>query len=55
MDGGHHADEEVERDRVPFLQRRGERFTANARHAHLAVGFIGEPIMQVIEQLTVKC
>ena len=48
------ADEEIEQYAVPFLQTRHERLRSHARHAHLAVRFVREPVMQVVRQLAVN-
>ena len=54
MNGGDDADEKIQADAVPFLKRRGQRFPADARHAHLAVGLVDEPVVQIVEELTVN-
>jgi hypothetical protein len=54
MDGGNDADEEVERHAIAFLQRRRQRFTTDAGYAELALRFVDELIVQVVEQLAVN-
>ena len=53
MNGGDDADKEVEADAFALLQARAERFLADARDPDLAVGFIGEGVVNVVRQLAV--
>jgi len=53
MDAGDDADKKVEADAVAFPQARAERFLADARDPDLAVGFVGEGVVNVVRQLAV--
>jgi len=46
--GRDHAHQEVQEDRIPFLQAWCNRFRADARDAHLAVRFVSETIVKVV-------
>ena len=50
----HNADEKVEADAVAGLKAVADRLAADAGDAHLAVGLVGEPVVDVVGQLAVN-
>jgi hypothetical protein len=49
----HDPDEEVEANAVTGLKAHANRFSSHAGDTHLAVGLVGEPVVQVVRQLAV--
>lgn len=54
MNGRDDADQEIKADAIAFLECWRERFSTNARNAHLTVRLIDEPVMEVVEELAVN-
>jgi len=54
VNGRDHADQEIKADAIAFLECWRERFSTNARHAHLTVRLIDESVMEVVEELAVN-
>jgi len=44
----HHANEEIETDAIALLKAGRKYFRPDARHSHLAVWLVCEPVMDVV-------